>query len=128
VQGDDDGRAERDALGRALIGLAISVHTALGPGFAEVVYRRALEIELQLAKVSYESELSIVVSYRGSPVGRHRLDLLVEKTVVLELKALPSIESVHRRQVLSYLRASRCRLGYVLNFGSPVLGVMRVIL
>jgi len=117
-----------EALAHDLIGHAIAVHRALGPGFVEAVYGRAMEIELRLARIPFEGEVCITVSYRGTPVGRHRLDLLVARRVVIELKALPALEPLHRMQVLAYLRATGCRLGYVLNFGAATLGIRRVVL
>lgn len=124
----DPRHTETEALGHRVLGCAISVHQALGPGLAEAVYGRALEIELGSAAIPFESQLSISIAYRGIPVGFHRLDVLVAGCIVLELKALPSIETIHRLQALSYMRASGCRLGYVLNFGSPTLGIRRVVL
>lgn len=124
----DPARGATEALGHALIGHAIAVHQALGPGFAEAVYRRALEVEFRRQGIAFDSELSITVSYRGVPVGCHRLDFLVERRVVVELKVAPAIEPVHRAQVVAYLRSSGCRLGYVLNFGAPTLGIRRVVL
>jgi GxxExxY protein len=132
IHAQGDGESEEgqrvEALARGLIGHAIAVHRALGPGFSEAVYARAMEIELRQARIAFHSEVSITVLYRGTPVGHHRLDLLVGEQVVLELKALPAIEPVHRAQVLAYLRTSGCRLGYVLNFGAATLGIRRVIL
>ena len=88
----------------------------------------SLELELENESLPFVSELSISVSYRGRPVGRHRLDMLVASQIVLELKSVPTIERVHVAQVLAYLRAAGSRVGYVLNFGSGILGVRRVVL
>ncbi len=130
---DDESRRSGSAIGfealrGRVIGCAIAVHTALGPGFREPVYRRALELELDHIGVPFASELGITVSYRARPVGTHCLDLLVASSVVLELKAVPAIERLHVAQVLAYLRASGCRLGFVLNFGAATLGIRRVVL
>jgi GxxExxY protein len=124
----DDEDLRTEALAHDVIGRAIAVHRALGPGFVEAVYGRAMEIELRLARIPFDAEVCITVSYRGTPVGRHRLDLLIGRRVVVELKALPGVEPLHRSQVLAYLRATGCRLGYVFNFGTATLGIGRVIL
>jgi GxxExxY protein len=110
-----------------VIGAAVAVHTALGPGFLESIYQRALEIELDLRDIEFQRQLEVDVRYRGETVGRHRLDLLVEQSVVVELKAVSVILEAHLAQLRSYLKATDTRVGLLLNFSAPVLGVRRVV-
>jgi len=113
-----------------LIGCGITVHRRLGPGYKEPIYHRAMCVELDSQGISYESEKLVVVSYEGRPVGRHRLDLLVEGCVIGELKCVPIVKALHRMQVRSYLKATELRLGLVMNFNAEVMknGIKRVVL
>ncbi len=113
-----------------VIGCCLAVHRELGPGFLESVYARALEVEFPLRDLSFTREQEIPVHYRGRILNRHRLDFVVAGSVVLELKAVEHLTSVHRAQVLSYLRASKLPIGLLVNFNEVVLkdGVKRVIL
>jgi GxxExxY protein len=120
------GHRFEDCSGR-VIGAAVAVHTALGPGFLESIYQRALEIELDLRDIEFQRQLEVDVRYRGETVGRHRLDLLVEQSVVVELKAVSVILEAHLAQLRSYLKATDTRVGLLLNFSAPVLGVRRVV-
>jgi GxxExxY protein len=99
----------------------IAIHRELGPGFGEPVYHNAFCLELESRGISFECEKSIVVRYRNSPVGIHRLDLVVAKRVVVEIKAVKGLAEVHEAQILSYLRASGLRVGLLMNFGEPTL-------
>ena len=110
-----------------IIGLCIKVHRALGPGFVEKIYEEALCIEFQIAGVKFERQKEIVVYYEGREIGRHRLDLLVENQVVLELKTAKAIEDVHLAVSRSYLRAANLELALVINFARPTLEVKRVV-
>lgn len=107
---------ETERVVREIIGAAIEVHRQLGPGFIETVYRKALRIELRHRNLLAEAERSIQVHYRGELVCRHRLDIVVERAVVVEVKAVRKIRPIHHAQVLSYLKASRCRVGLLMNF------------
>jgi GxxExxY protein len=109
---------------------ALAVHRALGPGYLESLYRRAMCIELEARALSFSTEVPVDVSYRGRVIGTHRVDLVVQGLVVVELKAIESLDPVHRRQVVSYLRATRLRLGLLINFNVELLkrGLQRVIL
>jgi len=120
------GHVFEDCSGR-VIGAAVAVHTALGPGFLESIYQRALEIELDLRDIEFQRQFEVDVRYRGETVGRHRLDLLVEQSVVVELKAVSLILEAHLAQLRSYLKATDTRVGLLLNFSAPVLGVRRVV-
>ncbi len=116
----------QDGSGR-VIGAALAVHTTLGPGFLEGIYQRALELELTAMGLRFESQLSVPIRYRGELVGVHRLDLLVESSVVVELKAVSAVLDAHLAQLRSYLRATDTRIGLLLNFNAAVLGVRRVV-
>ena len=110
-----------------IIGAAIEVYKALGPGFIEVVYENALALELRAQSIPFERQWSVPVVYRGSEVGLHRVDLLVAATVIVELKAVKAIENVHFAVVRSYLRAVGREHGLILNFAKPPLEIKRVI-
>jgi GxxExxY protein len=113
-----------------IIGCAIAVHQELGPGFLESVYQRALAIELRLAGIEFESEQAIPVSYRGQRVATHRLDLIVGGRIIVETKSVDRLDETHVAQVLSYLKATRLRVGLILNFRAVHLrrGIRRVVL
>jgi GxxExxY protein len=104
-----------------IVEAARQVHIVLGPGFVESVYGRALRIELRKSGFKVHREKSIRVWYGDSLVGRHRLDLVVDELVILELKASRSIIPVNVAQVNSYLHASNYRFGLLLNFGTTEL-------
>jgi len=117
-------------LAHEVIGCCIEVHRALGPGLLETIYARAVLLELQAQGISFESEKSIPVSYRGVLLCHQRLDLLVDGRLVVELKSVDHLNSIHVAQVLSYLRVADVRLGLLINFNVSILGngVRRVIL
>ena len=110
-----------------IVGCAIQVHRIIGPGFPEVVYERALELELLKQGLGFERQKSYQVTYEGKPVGDFRADFVVEGKVILELKAVSEIPVVFQRQLHSYLQASRLRLGILLNFGREKLETKRII-
>ena len=109
---------------------ALEVHRNLGPGFFECVYEEALAVELHLRKVPFERQVPIGVNYKGFSVGESRLDLLVDKCLVVELKAVEYIAPVHVAQALSYLKASRLTLALLITFNVRILrqGIRRVVL
>jgi GxxExxY protein len=117
-----------EALSEKILGCCICVHRALGPGFLESVYEAAVAIELTKAGLRFERQKVVVISYDGQPIGEHRLDLLVEEKVVLELKACRGIEDVYLAVTRSYLKATRCQLGLVVNFAKPTLEIRRVVM
>jgi GxxExxY protein len=112
------------------IGCAIAVHRALGPGFIEMIYRRAMCIELESRNLAFESERPIRVSYRGTEINGQRVDLIIEGLIVVELKAVIRLDEVYRAQLISYLRTTGLRAGLLINFRVPVLkrGLRRVVL
>lgn len=109
-----------------VIGCAIKVHRALGPGFLESVYENALAIELEREGVQFGRQVEVKLTYAGRVVGVHRLDMLVEDKVVVELKAKDQIAEADKATTLSYLRATGKCLGLVINFGRPRIEVKRL--
>jgi GxxExxY protein len=111
-----------------IIGAAIEVHKELGPGYVEKIYHAALEHEFFLRSIPYETEKCIKVPYKGVILADYLLDLVVDNLIVVELKVVEEFVPKHQSQVLSYLKASRLRLGILLNFGAGRIQIKRVIL
>ena len=114
-----------------IIGAAIEVHRALGPGLLESAYQACLARELSLRDVSFEREKPLPVEYKGLQLDcGYRLDFLVEDRVVLELKAVGRLLPVHEAQLLTYLKLTGCRVGLLINFNVAVLkeGIVRRVL
>ena len=111
-----------------IVGCAQRVHTALGPGFPEQVYHRAMCHELAKARTPFVSEKGVEVSYDGIVCGEFRMDIVVEDKIVLELKALDRLADVHLAQALSYLKATGLKLAILFNFGQKSLETKRVVL
>jgi len=122
--------AETDRLAQEVIGAAIEVHRALGPGFLESLYEQAMSIELGLRGISFERQVPVAVNYKGHSIGESRLDLLVDGRLIVELKAVDQFASIHTAQVMSYLKATGHRLGLLINFNVIRLkdGVKRIVL
>lgn len=118
---------EHEDLTEKIIGAAIEVHRRLGPGFLESIYEKALVIELRKRGLTVESQKELIIEYDGVEVGRHKLDLFVENTIVVELKAIKNIEDVHFAIVRSYLRAAIQKHALILNFAKITLEIKRVI-
>ncbi len=110
-----------------IIGSAIEVHRALGNGFQEVIYQRALEVEMTAQGLELSREHEMEIFYRGVKVGTRRVDFLVEGCVSVEIKALSQLEDVHLAQAINYLEAYNLDLGLLLNFGARSLQFKRVI-
>jgi GxxExxY protein len=109
-----------------VIGAAMRVHAALGNGFQEVIYQRALQIELTELSVSFEREYSMPLFYKHHQVGERRVDFLVEGKISVELKAVINLEPVHFAQTRNYLEAYNLEIGLLLNFGSTSLQFKRL--
>jgi len=118
---------EHEALTEKIIGCSIEVHKKLGPGFLESIYENAIIIELQKQNLQVERQREVVIKYDDFEVGRHRLDLIVNYTIVVELKAVKNIEDIHFAIVKSYLKALGKEHGLLINFSKPILQVKRVI-
>lgn len=112
-----------------VIGACIEVHRHLGPGFLESIYHRAVCVELQLRGVAFDKEKSLTIVYKGHHLQGHRLDLIVESCLVLEIKAVSQLEEIHGSQVVSYLKATGLQAGLLVNFNVPVLkaGIRRIV-
>ena len=121
---------EEDEIGRAVLGCALTVHRALGPGLLESVYETCLAHELTKSGLAFDRQLPLPVTYDGLVIDAgYRLDLLVLKRVVLEVKSVDKLVDVHRAQLLSYLKLGGFRLGYLLNFTVALLkqGIARMV-
>jgi GxxExxY protein len=117
---------EHEELTGRIIGAAIEVHRQLGPGFIESIYENALFLELRSRQISLQRQLTVPVLYRDVEVGLHKLDLLVEGLIVVELKAVKELNDSHFAIVRSYLRAVGLDHGLILNFAKPTLEIKRV--
>lgn len=115
-----------DDLTFKIIGCAMKVHTTLGNGFQEVIYQRALGIEMRKINLNFSRELEMPIYYDGEEIGTRRVDFLVENEVLVELKALTSVEDVHLAQGLNYLVAYKLDKGLLINFGAKSLEVKRL--
>jgi GxxExxY protein len=114
------------ALTDRIIAAAIRVHKELGPGFLEVMYEEAVAIELASAGISFERQKLLPIFYREHLIGEHRLDMVVEDKIIVELKAISAIEDIHFAIVRSYLKASHLADALLLNFATARLTVKRV--
>ena len=103
------------------------VHSAMGNGFQEVIYQRALEIEMAGAGLSFSREQEMPIYYRNQQIGTRRVDFLVEDVVSVELKALTGLEDVHLAQAINYLEAYVLEVGLLINFGSKSLEYKRLV-
>ena len=117
-------------LSSTIIGAAIEVHKALGPGLLESAYEECLCHELSLRGVSFERQKPLPVEYKGKKLDcGYRLDIIVENTIILELKSCEKIEPIHKVQLLTYLKLSGLHLGLLLNCTVPVMrdGIIRIV-
>ncbi len=114
-------------LSKKIIGAAIKVHKTLGPGFLEGIYEEALKVEFGKIGLYFEFQKEIRIEYLGVLVGTHRLDLLVENQIVVELKAVKEMADIHFAQLRSYLKATGLKVGLLLNFAKPTLEVKRIV-
>ena len=104
----------------------MTVHKTLGNGFQEVIYQRALEIEMRLAGIGFSREFEMPICYREEQIGTRRVDFLVEGTISVELKAIIKLEDVHFAQAINYLEAYHLEIGLLINFGEPSLNFKRL--
>jgi GxxExxY protein len=109
-----------------IIGCAMKVHGVLGNGFQEVIYQRALEIEMGKAGLGFTREMEMAVYYDGIEIGTRRVDFFVEDIIMVELKAIISLEEVHLAQAMNYVEAYKMEIGLLINFGSKSLQFKRV--
>ncbi len=113
-----------------IIGASFEVHKFLGNGFQEVIYQRALAWELRQAGLAFAREIEQEIFYKDlpEPIGKRRADFVVERKVLVELKAVIELQDVHMAQALNYLKAYRLEVGLLINFGSKSLTFKRLVL
>lgn len=109
-----------------IIGCAMQVHRILGNGFQEVIYQRALAIEMQKQELAFEREMEMTIFYDGFNIGTRRVDFFVEDKVMVELKAIERLEDVHKAQAINYCEAYNIADGLLINFGGKSLDFKRV--
>ena len=109
-----------------IIGCSMTVHKILGNGFQEVIYQRALEIEMRLAGISFQREFEMNIFYKEEQVGTRRVDFLVETVISVELKAIIRLENIHFAQAINYLEAYNLEIGLLINFGESSLNFKRL--
>ena len=117
---------QHEDLTRKIIGCAMKVHSALGNGFQEVIYQRALAIEMRLADLGFEREKEMEIFYRDQKIGNRRADFFVEGKIMVEIKAIIKLEDVHLAQTMNYLQAYGLEIGLLVNFGAKSLEFKRV--
>jgi GxxExxY protein len=115
------------AITEKIIGCAMKVHNTLGNGFQEVIYQRALAIELGKAGIEFAREVEMPIHYGEQEIGTRRADFLIEGKILVELKALTQLEDVHLAQALNYLEAYKLEVGLLINFGGKRLEFRRLI-
>ena len=114
------------ALTEKIIGCALEVHKILGNGFQEVIYQRALEMEMNLQGLKFSREFEMPIFYKNNRIGTRRVDFLVENVISVEIKAVIQLEDVHLAQAINYLEAYNLEIGLLINFGSKSLTFKRL--
>jgi GxxExxY protein len=114
------------ALTEKIIGCAIEVHKILGNGFQEVIYQRALEMEMNFQGLKFSREFEMPIFYKNNRIGTRRVDFLVENIISVEIKAVIQLEDVHLAQAINYLEAYNLEIGLLINFGSKSLTFKRL--
>ena len=130
-QGHQEVPAAADAIARAVVNAGLQVHKALGPGLLESAYEHCLAYEIQTRGLSVRRQVALPIIYKDISLDAgYRLDLLVEDSVVVEIKAVDALTRVHEAQVLTYLKLSRRRIGLLMNFNVDLFknGVKRLVL
>ncbi|MCK6612434.1 MAG: GxxExxY protein [Bacteroidia bacterium] len=117
---------KHEEITKRIIGCAMRVHNALGNGFQEVIYQRALQIEMQYDGLGFQREMEMPIFYRDEQIGTRRVDFFVEGLIMVELKALIKLEDVHLAQAMNYLEAYKMEIGLLINFGARSLEFKRV--
>jgi len=122
----DKERFKYSELTSKVIGCAMRVHQILGNGFQEVIYQRALEIEMRLAGIHFQREYEMPIYYKEEKIGTRRVDFLVEEILSVELKAIAKFEPINFTQATNYLEAYNLEVGLLINFGEPSLNFRRL--
>ncbi len=117
---------KHSAITERIIGCAMKVHNTLGNGFQEVIYQRALAIEMTNQRLSFVREMEMPIYYEGEDIGTRRVDFFVEDKIMVELKAVTELEKVHLAQALNYLEAYKMEIGLLINFGNTKLQFKRL--
>ena len=115
-----------NALTHKIIGCAMQVHNTLGSGFQQIIYQRSLALEMKLAGLKFEREKEIPIFYRNELMGNRRVDFFVEECIMLELKAVETINELHKAQAINYLEAYNLSDGLLINFGGLSLEFKRM--
>ena len=115
-----------EQLTHKIIGCAMKVHSALGSGFQEVIYQRALTIEFRHEKIEFSREHEMKIFYRDEEIGTRRVDFFIESNIMVELKAISHLEDVHLAQAMNYLQAYNLPVGLLINFGTKSMEFKRV--
>jgi len=113
----------------AILDAGVAVHRALGPGFVEIIYRKAMCLEMASRKLPFEVEKRFSITYRNQPIAVQQIDMVVAGQVIVELKAVKCLEEIHGAQLLSYLKGTGIRAGLLMNFGGVTLraGLRRIV-
>ena len=121
---------EQEAIVTASMDCGFTVHRVVGPGYRENIYQTAFCLELESRGLHFEAEKKVLVKYRNWEIPAHRLDVVVEGVVLVELKAVPKLRDIHRAQVISYLKTTGLRVGLLMNFNTVLLkdGFRRIVL
>lgn len=109
-----------------IIGCAMEVHTHLGNGFPEIIYHRALSIELNSSGLNFKDEFEMPVNYKGKRIGKRRVDFFIENSIMVEIKAVINLEDTHLAQAMNYVEAYNLEVGLLINFGAKSLQFKRV--
>jgi GxxExxY protein len=121
---------QNDPLTRRIIACAIEVHKRLGPGLLEKLYKESMAIEMELCGLKVEKNVKVAVEYKGKPIGEYFIDILVEDSVILELKSVDRHDPVFEAQILSYMKLTKKKVGLLINFNSKMVkdGIKRFVL
>ena len=123
----DTDRHRLNLVSEKIIGCAFTVSNTLGAGFLEKVYQNALVIELLNAELMVEKEKAITIHYQGTVVGEYFADILVNQEIIIETKAVKTLNEIHQAQLLNYLKATQLPLGLLINFGTPKVQIKRML-
>lgn len=119
-------KEQQDKITHSIIGCAMEVHSVLGNGFQEVIYQRALSIEMNLREIEHQREFEMPLSYKNVDIGSRRVDFLVMNEISVEIKAIVNLEDVHLAQAMNYLEAYNLQTGLLINFGAKSLQFKRL--
>jgi GxxExxY protein len=117
---------KHEEITKRIIGCAMTIHKTMGNGFQEVIYQRAMEIEMRLDNLKFQREMEMSIFYRDEQIGTRRVDFFVEDCIMVELKAVIRTEDVHLAQAMNYLEAYKMEIGLLINFGARSLEFKRV--